>query len=76
MPDGTTKDIYVDSDSASLNGIAKPINSDKSNGLNARVVNDGTGSDAPGSYYTEETMTPQEQNTLIFTSSTELMIFT
>lgn len=47
MPDGSTKDIYVDSDNASLNGIAKLINSDKSNGLNARVVNDGTGSDAP-----------------------------
>lgn len=47
MPDGSTKDIYVDSDHSSLKGISKLINSDQSNGLTANVINDGSGTDNP-----------------------------
>lgn len=47
MPDGSTKDIYVDSDHSSLEGISKLINSDIENGLTANVINDGSGGDAP-----------------------------
>lgn len=47
LPDGTTQDVYVDSDNASLNGVAKLINSDEENGMSATVINDGADSDAP-----------------------------
>ncbi len=47
LPSGETKDIYVDSDNASLSGIAKLINKDSSLGVTANVVNDGSGSDTP-----------------------------
>lgn len=47
LPNGESKEIYVDSDSASLRGVAKLINGDPSNGLNANVVNDGSGSENP-----------------------------
>lgn len=47
LPDGSEKSIYVDSDNASLNKIAKLINSDKENGLRASVINDGSGSETP-----------------------------
>lgn len=47
LPNGETKDIYVDSDNASLSGIAKLINKDSSLGVTANVVNDGSGSDTP-----------------------------
>lgn len=47
LPNGETKDIYVDSDNASLSGIAKLINKDSSLGVTANVINDGSGSDAP-----------------------------
>lgn len=47
LPNGETKDIYVDSDNASLAGIAKLINKDSSLGVSANVVNDGSGSDTP-----------------------------
>ena len=47
MPDGETKDIYVDSDNASLAGIVKLINKDSSLGVTANVINDGSGSDNP-----------------------------
>lgn len=47
LPNGETKDVYVDSDSASLNGIAKLINKDPSLGVTANVINDGSGSDEP-----------------------------
>lgn len=47
MPNGETKDIYVDSENASLSGVAKLINKDSSLGVSANVVNDGSGSDAP-----------------------------
>ncbi len=47
MPDGETKDIYVDSDNSSLAGVAKLINKDSSLGVTANVVNDGSGSSTP-----------------------------
>lgn len=47
MPDGESKDIYVDSDNASLSGIAKMINKNSDLGVTANVINDGSGSDTP-----------------------------
>ncbi|MGB0454366.1 MAG: flagellar filament capping protein FliD [Bacteriovoracaceae bacterium] len=47
LPDGTSKDVYVDSDNASLNGIARLINKDTENGMSANVINDGSGTDRP-----------------------------
>lgn len=47
LPNGESKEIYVDSDNASLRKVAKLINKDAENGLRATVVNDGSGSDAP-----------------------------
>lgn len=47
LPDGTTQDVYVDSDNSSLNGIAKLINSDEENGMSANVINDGSDTDRP-----------------------------
>lgn len=47
MPDGESKDIYVDSDNASLSGIAKMINKNSELGVTANVINDGSGSDTP-----------------------------
>lgn len=47
LPSGETKDVYVDSDNASLSGVAKLINKDTSLGVMANVINDGSGSDTP-----------------------------
>ena len=47
LPNGDSKELYVDSDNASLNGLAKMVNKDKDNGLRASVVNDGSGGDEP-----------------------------
>jgi flagellar hook-associated protein 2 len=47
LPDGESRSIYVDSDNASLSGIAKLINSDPTNGMKANVVNDGSGTEEP-----------------------------
>jgi flagellar hook-associated protein 2 len=47
LPNGDTKDIYIDSDNASLNSISKLINKDTENGLRANVINDGSGTDNP-----------------------------
>lgn len=47
LPNGEEQEVYVDSESASLNGIAKLINRDSKNGMHATVINDGTGSDRP-----------------------------
>lgn len=47
LPDGETKEIYVNSDDASLDGIAKLINKDSDNGMRANVINDGSGGDNP-----------------------------
>lgn len=47
LPDGTEKEIYVDTDNATLDGIAKLINKESENGMHATVINDGSGSDEP-----------------------------
>lgn len=47
LPNGETRDIYVDSDNSSLSAIAKLINKDSNLGINANVINDGSGSDTP-----------------------------
>ena len=47
LPDGTSKEIYIDEDHASLTGIAKLINKDADNGMRANVVDSGDGSDTP-----------------------------
>ncbi len=47
LPNGDSKDIYIDSENASLNSISKLINKDTENGLRANVINDGSGSDTP-----------------------------
>ncbi len=47
LPNGETKDIYIDSDNASLSGIAKLINKDPQMGMTANVINDGSESDKP-----------------------------
>ncbi|MBF0311777.1 MAG: flagellar filament capping protein FliD [Oligoflexia bacterium] len=47
LPSGETKDIYVDSDNASLRGVAKLINRDPLCGMRATVVNDGSGDENP-----------------------------
>jgi len=47
LPDGETKEVYIDPDNSTLQGIAKSINSQRDLDLTAIVVNDGTGSDTP-----------------------------
>jgi len=47
LPNGDSREIYVDSDNASLDGIAKLINKSSDNGMHATVINDGSGSDTP-----------------------------
>jgi flagellar hook-associated protein 2 len=47
LPDGKTKEIYVDEAHANLTGIAKLINGDADLGMKATVVNDGKGEDEP-----------------------------
>jgi flagellar hook-associated protein 2 len=47
LPDGSTKEIYIDQDHATLSGVKKLINGDTENGMNANVINSGDGSDEP-----------------------------
>lgn len=47
LPNGETKEVYIDQENSSLTGIAKLINKDASNGMHANVVNSGDGSDEP-----------------------------
>lgn len=47
LPNGESKEIYVDSDHSSLDGIASLINKDGELGLKATVVNDGNGNEKP-----------------------------
>lgn len=47
LPDGETKEVYVDQENSSLSGIAKLINADPENGMRANVVNSGDGTDEP-----------------------------
>lgn len=62
LPNGDEREIYVDSDNSSLTKIAKLINSDSENGMNATVVNDGSGSDAPWRLLLSLQETGDEQN--------------
>lgn len=62
LPDGESKEIYVDSDNASLNKVAKLINKDASNGLRANVVNDGSGAGEPWRLILSLAETGDEQN--------------
>jgi len=47
LPNGDTKEIYIDEEHANLAGIAKLINADSELGFKANVVNDGKNSDEP-----------------------------
>lgn len=47
LPNGESKDIFVDPDNATLEGVARLINNDPENGLRATVVNDGSGTSDP-----------------------------
>ena len=47
LPNGDSKEIYVDSENSSLKSIAKLINKDSDSGLRASVINDGSASDTP-----------------------------
>ncbi len=47
LPDGETKEIYIDEQHANLTGIAKLINEQKELGLKANVIDDGKGGDEP-----------------------------
>lgn len=47
LPDGETKEIYIDSENSSLTKIAELINKDSKIGMRASVINDGTDSDTP-----------------------------
>lgn len=47
LPDGETKDVYVDQNNSSLRGIAKLVNKDTNNGMRASVINDGSGTETP-----------------------------
>jgi len=47
LPNGESKEVYIDSDHSTLEGIASVINRDDSHGLSATVVNDGSGSERP-----------------------------
>ncbi|NUM87901.1 MAG: flagellar filament capping protein FliD [Bdellovibrionales bacterium] len=45
LPNGDVKEVYISEEDSTLNGIARLINRQKDLGLNAIVVNDGTGED-------------------------------
>lgn len=47
LPSGEGFDLYVDKDNSTLEGIAKLINSNDTNGVKATIINDGSGSDEP-----------------------------
>jgi len=46
-PDGLYKEVWIDSDDNTLNGLAKKINDERALGLQAIVVNDGTFTENP-----------------------------
>ncbi len=47
LPNGDSKEIYIDPDNSSLEGVAKLINNTPDAGMSAKVIDDGTGGDAP-----------------------------
>ncbi len=47
LPNGETRETYIDSDNSNLNGIAKLLNADSQNGIRANVINDGSDTKNP-----------------------------
>lgn len=47
LPNGDEKEVYIDPDNSTLEGIARTINGQRDLDLNAIVVDDGTGSENP-----------------------------
>ena len=47
IPNGENYSMFIDTNDATLDGVAKLINEDKGNGLRATVINDGTSSKNP-----------------------------
>jgi len=47
LPNGESREIYVDAAHSSLTGVAKLINGDSESGMKASVVNDGKDEDKP-----------------------------
>ena len=47
LPDGTTKEIYIDYEHSNLQGLATLINNGNDYKMKAQVINDGSGSDTP-----------------------------
>ncbi len=47
LPDGESKEIYIDAENSSLTKIAELINKTSKIGMRASVINDGTDSDTP-----------------------------
>jgi flagellar hook-associated protein 2 len=47
LPDGTTSEIYIEEENASLNGIARMINGDEKSPIRASVIKDASSPDAP-----------------------------
>jgi flagellar hook-associated protein 2 len=47
LPNGDVKEVFIDPEHGTLSGIAKAINEDPDNGMQATVVNDGIDPDAP-----------------------------
>ena len=47
LPSGEEREVFIDGEHASLNGLAKLINDDSSIGMTAKAINDGSDSDTP-----------------------------
>lgn len=47
LPSGDTREVFIDEDNSTLNGMAKLINNQKDMDLHAIVVDDGSGSESP-----------------------------
>lgn len=47
LPDGDTKEIFVDAKNSSLSGVAALINNSPESGMTAKVIDDGSESEAP-----------------------------
>jgi len=47
LPDGSTKEVYIDKEHSNLEGLAQLINADSENQMSANVVNSGDDTDKP-----------------------------
>jgi flagellar hook-associated protein 2 len=47
LPDGETKDLYINQDESTLKGVAEKINATPDIGMKANIFHDGTDSDTP-----------------------------